>query len=461
MSRYRYLLLLFPALMLLGPLNADLIRNEGLRARLAAEAFLSDCWYIPTLDGHPHLTKPPGMGLLISLCSLPFGEVTPLTARLPSLLAAAITIFFFARVLGRLAGQRAAWLAVLILPATPLWFDRVPSAEIDLIQLAWITAAMLWAWEASEGDSWAWVWALLCVAGGFFTKWTAPLFFYLIVPIWLLCLSRGQQLLSRAHVLAMGVCLGLIVAWLGIVGQTVGWTEFSQTLGREGLLRFSPAHHPRPYPFDEWLTFPLSFLGGCLPWSVFLLPALHPRFVGSLDARQYRFWLLMQCWLWLSLLLWTLAPGHRPRHILPAQPAIAALAVLVWSRWLESVPSVRWRYSALATLLMLCLGAKLLFVGVILPARWEQRQPSRAGSIVAQWVSPCSPLFVWRIKDDGVLFHCRRQVRRIEQPSGLNSGAWCLLTAQEWEQWPSEIRVEHNATLVDGQGDILVLVRRP
>src|SRR5258707_9595708 len=82
----------FCAVLLLAGLGAgDLFRNEGLRARLAAEALAEGSWLVPTLYGEPHLTKPPGMTAAIALCSLPAGRVTPLTARLPSVLAGACT----------------------------------------------------------------------------------------------------------------------------------------------------------------------------------------------------------------------------------------------------------------------------------------------------------------------------------------------------------------------------------
>ena len=62
----------FCAALLLGGLTAtDLLRNEGLRARLASEALTSGDWLVPTLSGEPHLSKPPGMSALIALCRPP------------------------------------------------------------------------------------------------------------------------------------------------------------------------------------------------------------------------------------------------------------------------------------------------------------------------------------------------------------------------------------------------------
>src|SRR5260370_42214598 len=65
----------------LGLTGGELIRNEGLRARLAAEAWTTGNWLVPTLYGEPHLTKPPGMTAAIGLCSLLAGKGAPLTGR--------------------------------------------------------------------------------------------------------------------------------------------------------------------------------------------------------------------------------------------------------------------------------------------------------------------------------------------------------------------------------------------
>src|SRR5581483_4701386 len=132
------------------------------------------------------------------------GRVSAATARLPSALAATATVVLFYTVFARRLGRRAGLVAAFVLPASVFWLQRVPSAEIDLVQLAWVAAALfcfLRALEIAEqtqragsisdgeasiayasGSLSEWLWwqlALVCVAGGLLTKWTAPAFFYL------------------------------------------------------------------------------------------------------------------------------------------------------------------------------------------------------------------------------------------------------------------------------------------
>src|SRR5438132_8497574 len=138
-------------------LNAgELYRNESLRAILAAEFLRSGNWIVPTLYGEPLFTKPPGMYAAIALVSWPFGAVYEWTARLPSALAATITVFLVYGLFRREFGRRAGLMAALLLPMNLMWLDKATSAEIDMMQVAWVTGAIccfLRALESAEAAS--------------------------------------------------------------------------------------------------------------------------------------------------------------------------------------------------------------------------------------------------------------------------------------------------------------------
>jgi 4-amino-4-deoxy-L-arabinose transferase-like glycosyltransferase len=497
------------ALCLLGLTQGDLVRNEGLRAALAAEALRTGGWLVPRLHGEPHLTKPPGMSAAIGLCSLPGARVTPVTARLPSAIAGLLLVLLFYRLFSRCLGRRAGLIAAAVLPCSALWLDRAPSAEIDLVQTAWVAgslACLLRAVEAElsekdppprfgEGEDegraggvsprraggvsplfvprshgWrirsarVWLWwlaALTCVAGGLFTKWTAPAFFYLTALPFLASKGRLSLLFRLPHLVGASLVAALAVGWLALAAHAAGWQTLLDTLGREALLRLSPGHHPRPYPWDELLAFPLTFLAANLPWSIFALPAMAPSFARLWDQRTRRLLLLCRAWLGANLLFWTLAPGHRPRHLLPAQPAVAALAALVWIAWLTGrLPFPVGRIGArrlLVGLLVAWLVVKLVFVGLA-PVRQAKRHPRVGGERLAALVPPGEVLYLRRLKDEGLLFYYGRPARRLPAETSPRAGAWCLLTEEEWKTWAAG-PAEKRAGLLDGQGAPLVLVR--
>jgi 4-amino-4-deoxy-L-arabinose transferase-like glycosyltransferase len=471
-------LVIFAGLLcLLGLTSGELIRNEGLRARLAAEAWATGNWLVPTLYGEPHLTKPPGMTVAIGLCSLPVGKVTPLTARLPSVLAGLVVVWLVYRTVADHLGARAGLAAAAILPCSGLWLDRVPSAEIDLVQLAWVTGSLVCLLRAVGAASRAapeavplgsrdllwWLAALGCVAGGLFTKWTAPAFFYLTALPFLALQGRLSRLLRPAHLISAGLVAALALGWLALAGHVAGWSLLVETLGREALLRLSPGHHPRPYPWDELITFPLSFLAANLPWSAFALLAMMPSFAQLWDERTRRLLLLCQTWLWANLLFWTLAPGHRPRHMLPAQPALAILAALVWIAWLTG--RLRWPIArirpagVLVGLLVAWLAVKVVFVSAVLPAREARRNPRPGGEMLARIVPAGEMLYLLRLKDEGLLFYYGRPARRLHARESAPAGAWCLLTEAEWRTWMAGRADKMQAALHDGQGAPVVLVR--
>jgi len=473
-----FLLLILCTLLFFYGLNTgELYQTESLRAILAAEMLRSGNWIVPTLYGEPLLTKPPGMYAAIALASWPAGRVSAATSRLPSALAASATVFLFYAVFARRMGRRAGLVAAVLLPSSVLWLNRVPSAEIDLLQLAWVSAALLCflrALEIAEASQpirfrreWLW-WqlALLGVAGGVLTKWTAPAFFYFTVVPLLWWRGRLHMLFRPAHLLSVVVAAAPCFAWATAVVALTGWENFSDAIRREALPRLSPAHHTRPYPWHELLTFPLSFLAANLPWSALALFTLRPGFARLWDERGRRLLSLLHCWTWPNLLFWTVVPGHHLRHSLPLQPGLAGLAALVWIAWLDGrlpwpLPAVQPRRVFLA-LIVLWLGVKLGFVQGVVPNRNPGREPRGKGEQIAVLVPPGQTLYLFRLKDEGILFYYDRPARRLSGPASLptsGEAVYCLLVESEYRQWAHSRRAEVLLRLCDEQGAPIVLVK--
>jgi 4-amino-4-deoxy-L-arabinose transferase-like glycosyltransferase len=470
-------------LFLYGVDSGDLWRTESLRAIIAAECLHGGHWVVPTLYGQPLLTKPPGMYAAIALVSWPFGEVTDITARLPSALAATATVFLFYWYFGRCLGRRAGLVAGLIVPISLLWLDKAPSAEMDMLQLAWVSAAMLLFMRALEveeaaccaasgGVGW-WIASLLCVAGGFLTKWTAPAFFYATVVPLLWWRGRLRLLFSWRHVVSAALAAALCLGWAALVVQAVGWDEFATTVGREAMQRLSPvqhnetirqlgARHERSVP--PWLKVaghPFAVLAMSLPWSAFALLAFWPRFATLWDERGKRLLQALHCWTWPNLLFWSLLPDHSPRYSLPLLPGISGLAALVWIAWMNGARLTRagwlpkpapWgrgvgnppprgglgsaAIRALGVIVALWLVVKIVHVHAVIPARSAHRELPRAtGDQLAAAVPPGQTLYLCRVKDEGIMFYYGRPVRRLASFAELPSPGeplYCMLEESEW-----------------------------
>ena len=448
----------------------ELYRTEGLRAIVAAEFLRSGDWITPRLYGEPLLTKPPVAYAAIALASWPFGGVTEWTARLPSAVAATLVVFLVYGTFRRHFGATAGLVAAAVLPASMMWLAAAPSAEIDMLQLAWVAGAVLCfvrAVECYEGGekSAEWRWqlaALACVAGGALTKWTAPAFFYLTAIPFLLWRRRLYLLWSRPHLASVFMASLPCAAWAAAVGCRVGWGPFFDTVSREALQHLSPMHHARSYPWGEVVGFPLLFLAANLPWSGVVLLTLRPRFALLWDERGRRLLQALHCWVWPNLLFWSLVPGHRFRHGLPLQPGLAGLAAMVWIAWLTG--RLRWPLPRIKPahvfigLLAGWLVVKVAYVQIIVPDRDGDRSPGAKAEQIAALVPEGETLYLCDLKDEGILFYYGRPARRVdnlEDLDGLGRPVYCLLTAAEWKARPGEALLR----LRDEQGDPIVLER--
>jgi 4-amino-4-deoxy-L-arabinose transferase-like glycosyltransferase len=505
-----FLLLTFIGFLSFYGLNAgEFYRTEGLRAIIAAEFLRSGNWIVPTLYGEPFFTKPPGMYAAIALASWPAGGVCEWSARVPSAIAAIGTVLLVFWYFGRQLGRRGGFVAAALLPLSFLWLDKATAAEMDMLQTFWVTASILFFLRALEGEEsgmseprpqgsgsadaapvrprlsifsarnrnepsrsqGAIVWWLLsaaAMAGGVLTKWTAPAFVYgTAIP--LLCWRRQLRFLwCRGHLLGVTVAVAICSTWLGAAVALSGWDVLYETVKREALVHLSPGHHHRPYPWGETLVHPFRVWAASLPVSLFALPALWPGFARSWDSRGRRLLQALHCWAWPNLLFWSLVPEHAVRQTFPLFPAIAGLAAMVWLAFLEG--SLRWPLRHLSPVktfsgtLVAWLIVKLVFVHVVVPGREHGRDPRKKGEQIAAAVPDGKVLYLFRLKDEGIMFYYARAVRRLTGPERLPSSrepAYCILDEAEWRAAQAEGLSEKLLALTDEQGAPVFLVRRP
>jgi 4-amino-4-deoxy-L-arabinose transferase-like glycosyltransferase len=418
------------------------------------------------------LTKPPGVYVAIGLASWPVGHVTEASARLPSAIAATLTVLFAFTTLRRFLGERRAFVAALLLPVSPLWLDKVPSAEIDILQLAWVSAALLsflrayeakGAGRARPAAGW-WTAALLCVTGGFLTKWTAPAFFYLAVGPFLLWRGRLRWLVARDHLSAVALAGGLCAAWAYLVSVQVGWETLLETVKQEAAQRFAPKSVGKPYPWAESVAFPAIVLGAGLPWAIPAVGVLRPGFLRGLDDRERSLVQLLLCWAWPNLLFWSLPAQHHVRYVLPVTPAITLLGVIVISHWTAGLADrARRLVSPRVGIVLVVLAwavVKVVFVEAVIPVRTAGRNARQTGEQLARLVPPDEILYLCRLKDEGVLFYYGRPARRltrIEVPTGTS--VFVLMLDAEWDGERFRGRSEYIAELRDQQQAPIHLVR--
>lgn len=445
-----------------GLATGPLYRTEALRAIIGREC-LNGHWLYPVLYGEPFLTKPPGHYAAVGLCSLPFGDVTEATARLPSVFSAVLAVALVHGLFRRAVGDGGALVAAALLPCSVLWLDKVPSAEIDMTLVGWVAAAVCALYRALEADAegrgagpW-WLLALGCVAGGALTKWTAPAFFYLTAGPLLLWRGRVGLLFGRNHLLAAGAALALCGLWAAAVVAEVGRDALADTVRKEAAYRFAPKPS-KGYPWAELALYPLAVGAAHLPVAGFALVTFRRAFWEGLSARARLLAQVLHCWTWPNLLFWTLVPNHNVRYALPLSAGLMGLGALGLLWLCRDRPRALRR--AAGAVLACWLVAKVAFVEVVVPARTAGRNAAGTAADLRARVPAGAPLFVFRLKDEGVTFYYARPVRKLTGPHELPPGAHAVLIRSE-RAAPAFAHLVPLAELRDQQGDPIWLVRAP
>jgi hypothetical protein len=348
------------------------------------------------------------------------------------------------------------------------------------------------------GFGW-WLLSLLCVAGGVLTKWTAPVFFYATAMTLLWRRGQLRLLWSRYHLISMAVAASICLAWITAAVVRTGWHEFYGTVSREAFQRIwppdhyeaqkllAPHHDHSYYPWRQTLLHPLKLWAMNLPWSAFTLVALWPGFARLWDERGRRLLQAMHCWVWPNLFFWSIIPEHASRHSAPLFPGIAGLAAMVWIAWLTgrfTIYDLRfmifdWAFvkskienhkSKILIGFVACwLIAKLVFVHVVIPQRNPARAPKAKGEQLAALVPPGKTLYLFHLKDEGIMFYYSRSrspdappVLRLHKPAELPSSdgpVYCILEKPEWDNWNEPRRALALLHLEDEQKAPIVLVR--
>jgi hypothetical protein len=117
---------------------------------------------------------------------------------------------------------------------------------------------------------------------------------------------------------------------------------------------------------------------------------------------------------------------------------------------------------ALVFLVALWLVVKVVFVHVAIPGRELNRDIRAKGQQIAALVPEGQTLYLFRLKDEGIMFYYGRTARRLAGRGQLPSSdepLYCILDETEWRQWSEWPAVETVLKSADGQGQPIALVR--
>lgn len=350
-SRFSFWIVFIVAAITLLPFigNTDFTtKGEPREAVVALSMLQQHNWILPLNNGVEIPYKPPFFQWCIAALSLPTGQVTPFTSRLPSAIALILllsgTAAFFAK-------RKDSTIAIVGSALTMTAFEvhrAATNCRVDMVLTFFIVGALylLYRWWERGCRQLPWL-AILAMSGATLTK--GP------VGIVLPCFVMGVFLISmawREKTKAATVCLRLfgkllpaaILAcilpglWYWAAYQQGGndflWLVKDENFGRF-LGKMAFVTHENPWTYNI-----LMLIAGWLPWTLPLLLSLFVlpwrRFSRSGFMESVRKADALQLFTWLSFLLilffYCIPKSKRGVYLLPCYPFMGVLIAeyLVW-----------------------------------------------------------------------------------------------------------------------------------
>jgi 4-amino-4-deoxy-L-arabinose transferase-like glycosyltransferase len=352
--------------------------DEGVNAEAAREMREAGTWVVPTFNYELRTAKPVMLYWLQRASYAAFG-VSEWSARLPSVLAAWLTVLLTYELARRMFGRPTGVLAGLVLASAVEFCTLAHAATPDatLLLFTVLTYYLFWVGHENGGRRW---WVPTAAACGLAALTKGPVGVALPGLVLLLYFAWNRELrrlLDRR--LGWAVLALVLVAgpWYGLVTAETRGLWAKAFFGTENVNRFlTPMEdHRGPVVFHA-----VALVVLYAPWSVFLGGAVWYAVKGARagddpggvtptpEQRAYRF---LVCWFAAYLVFFSLAATKLPNYVLPVYPALAVLTARFLVRWRDAeITLPRWMMPAAAGGMLVvaaAVGGGLLVAGGVVP----------------------------------------------------------------------------------------------
>ncbi len=332
--------------------------GEARRAEVSREMVASGDWLIPHLNGEPFVTKPPLYYWFVALTFTLTGKFDELSARLPSIISAALGVLVTYFWGWALFSKRVGLFAGLILATSFLYGGMARSAEID-IMLTLFTTASLWCFTKGyqqkrktstffgKPRNVATLWYLLawgCIGLGTLTKNSIGLAVPLLAVSGFILVTREWKLIMETKPW-WGILLVLILVmpWFILVYQRI--PNFFDVLNQETFGRYTD---PEGTPHLEPFYYYIPSLAAFAPWVIFL-PGTIISWFSRRTQRLSPFHLFLIIASLTTFLLFSSVGSKREYYLLPLYPILAILVAQYWDEYvfMKRVNRNRWTWKAM------------------------------------------------------------------------------------------------------------------
>lgn len=281
--------------------------------------------------------KPAGIywlqALSVKMCGQELTTIWPY--RLPSLFGAIASIlltFYFAN---RLFNRQTAWMAALILTASPVLMMEATLATTDALLLASITGCLgllAVGIQAPKGSPWLSLLLGVTLAFGVMIKGPLILFFLGAAIVGLVFIAKQRQGLKNFNWLLVATIPALSVGPWFFIMQQITHGKFSQdSLGQDFLQKIISVQESHGAPPGFFLVSIFIGLVAIAPW---LIPALRQAWQQRFNNQAIAFCLsvIIPAWVVLELI-----PTKLIHYLLPLYPWVAMLGVWYLQKWRPAV----------------------------------------------------------------------------------------------------------------------------
>ena len=295
---------------------------EARAAIIGRKIISSGNWFPHSTTEGSFFREPPLHHWMVALGMSISGVESEVMARVPSFLAATLTIVFV-YLIGRTIKNE--WLGRVAAATTGLsamfaWYARI--AEVDMLFGFWITLSFWALFRAMQGSSWSFLVFHFAVALSVITKGMAgPVLIYsslLLFVLW----QRNARVFNVSTFWMGGLLSALLIAgWATILFSHV--PALAENLLFRGYI--GALGHREGFTF-YFLRLPLGFLPltFVLPWSLCLpwRTTYHDPDKGRVDPWAIR---LSFCWFAVPFVLFSVWPSKQTHHLIPIIPPLALL----------------------------------------------------------------------------------------------------------------------------------------
>jgi hypothetical protein len=326
-----------------GAWRQDLWSSREGRVAACAQAMIdSGDWVEPRLGDEFRAKKPPLAYWLVAVCGAALGgHVTPLVAKLPSVLAGLATVLaLFALGTRALASRRAGFFAALALAGTFRFWDEAHTSAADMLMTCSVTLAVFGFWRVLETPvpsrlDRALPW--LAMGLGFLAKGPVAPAVPLLAVGGLLVFSRRWRDLRLLAPGWPGTAAFLLTALPWFLLVLWRHPDAFEVWIKESFGRMSPGNdsHRDTNPLSYLLG---EFWGAAMPWALLVPALLAAVWLRRRAGRPLPPGLLLGLgWAGLGLALFSAAFSKRGYYLLPIMPGLA----LCWGWLLDELSESR------------------------------------------------------------------------------------------------------------------------